>query len=46
MPFQDLFDQVAAGSLKVQVGKVFRLDQIVEAHQMVDDNKAGGKLWC
>ena len=44
MPFQELVDQVAGGSLKVQVGKVFRLDQIVEAHQLMDDNKAGGKI--
>ncbi len=44
MPFQELVDQVADGSLKVQVGKVLKLDQIVEAHQLMEDNKAGGKI--
>ncbi len=44
MPFQKLVDQVADGSLPIQIGKVFRLDQIVEAHQLMDSNKAGGKI--
>lgn len=44
MPFQQLVDQVADGSLPIQIGKVFRLDQIVEAHQLMDSNKAGGKI--
>ncbi len=44
MPFQELVNQVADGSLKVQVGKVLKLDQIVEAHQLMEDNKAGGKM--
>lgn len=44
MPLQELVDQVADGSLRVQVGKVFRLDEIVEAHRLMDENKAGGKI--
>lgn len=28
----ELVDQIAAGSLQVQVGRVFHLDEIVEAH--------------
>lgn len=44
MPFQDLVKQVENGTLKVQVGKVFHLDQIVEAHQLMEANKAGGKI--
>ena len=44
MPLQELVDQVGAGSLQVQVGKVFRLDDIVEAHRCMDENKAGGKI--
>ena len=44
MPLQDLVEQVAAGSLQVQVGRVFRLDDIVEAHRCMDENKAGGKI--
>ena len=44
MPLQELLDQIAAGGLKVQVGKVFQLDEIVEAHRMMEENKAGGKI--
>jgi NADPH:quinone reductase-like Zn-dependent oxidoreductase len=44
MPLNDLIRQIAEGTLKVQVGKTFRLDQIVEAHQLMDSNKAGGKI--
>jgi NADPH:quinone reductase-like Zn-dependent oxidoreductase len=43
-PLQELVDQIAAGSLKVQVGRVFHLDQIVEAHRTMDANTAGGKI--
>jgi hypothetical protein len=28
----------------VRVGKVFRLDEIAEAHRCMDDNNAGGKI--
>jgi NADPH:quinone reductase-like Zn-dependent oxidoreductase len=44
MPLQDLVDQIAAGTLRVTVGKVFHLDEIVEAHRMMDANTAGGKI--
>ncbi len=44
MPFQDLVDQVAAGSLKVHVGRVFRLEEIAEAHRTMEANNAGGKI--
>jgi NADPH:quinone reductase-like Zn-dependent oxidoreductase len=43
-PLQKLVEQVAAGTLHVQVGKVFHLDQIVEAHRCMDANNAGGKI--
>ncbi|MBV9117949.1 MAG: zinc-binding dehydrogenase [Acetobacteraceae bacterium] len=43
-PLDDLAGQIAAGRLRVQVGKTFRLDEIVEAHRCMDDNKAGGKI--
>ena len=43
-PLDDLAGQVAAGTLKVQVGRVFRLDEIVEAHRCMEENKAGGKI--
>ena len=44
MPLEDLVEQVAEGSLQVQTGRVFRLDEIVEAHRCMDENKAGGKI--
>lgn len=44
MPLQELVDQVEAGTLRVQIGKVFRLDDIAEAHRCMEDNQAGGKI--
>jgi NADPH:quinone reductase-like Zn-dependent oxidoreductase len=44
MPFAGLVLQVAAGALPVHVGKIFHLDEIVEAHRCMEDNKAGGKI--
>ena len=42
-PLQELAEQVEAGTLHVQIGKTFQLDQIVEAHRSMEDNRAGGK---
>jgi NADPH:quinone reductase-like Zn-dependent oxidoreductase len=44
MPVQELVDEVAADSLQVHVGRVFQLDDIVEAHRCMEENKAGGKI--
>ena len=43
-PLQELLDQIAEGALHVQVGPVFRLDDIVEAHRLMEENRAGGKI--
>ena len=43
-PLQELLDRIAAGSLRVQVGRVFRLDEIAEAHRAMEKNEAGGKV--
>jgi len=43
-PLQELVDQIAAGTLHVQIGKTFHLDEIVEAHHCMEENKAGGKI--
>jgi NADPH:quinone reductase-like Zn-dependent oxidoreductase len=43
-PLNDLAEQVAAGSLHLQIGRVFHLEEIVEAHRLMDSNKAGGKI--
>ena len=43
-PLQDLVDRIGAGALKVQVGRTLPLDAIVEAHRLMESNKAGGKI--
>ena len=43
-PLEELAQQIAAGTLKVQIGAVFQIDEIVEAHRLMEDNKAGGKI--
>jgi NADPH:quinone reductase-like Zn-dependent oxidoreductase len=44
MPLQSLIDQVEAGSLAVRIGRVFTMEQIVEAHRLMESNQAGGKI--
>lgn len=43
-PLQELVGQIADGRLKVRIGKVFALEDIVEAHRTMEKNKAGGKI--
>lgn len=43
-PLNQLAGQIASGKLHVQIGKTFRLDEIVEAHRAMEENKAGGKI--
>lgn len=43
-PLNDLAKQIQAGTLHLQVGRTFRLDDIVEAHRVMEENKAGGKM--
>ncbi len=43
-PLSELAEQITAGSLRIQIGRVFHLDEIVEAHCVMEENKAGGKL--
>jgi NADPH:quinone reductase-like Zn-dependent oxidoreductase len=33
-----------AGTLHIQIGRTFRLEEIVEAHRCMEENKAGGKI--
>jgi len=44
MPLQTLLDQVANGVLPVRIGRVFALEDIVEAHRTMESNTAGGKI--
>jgi NADPH:quinone reductase-like Zn-dependent oxidoreductase len=43
-PLQELTEQVSGGRLRVQIGKVFTLDEIVEAHRCMEEIRAGGKI--
>lgn len=43
-PLEEMAQQVAKGEMKIAVGKVFKLDDIVAAHELMDSNKAGGKI--
>jgi NADPH:quinone reductase-like Zn-dependent oxidoreductase len=43
-PLEELIEKISAGTLKVQVGKIFHLDEIAEAHRCMEENKAGGKI--
>ncbi len=44
MPFQELVNDVASGQIAVKIGKVFKLDQITEAHACMESNSADGKI--
>jgi NADPH:quinone reductase-like Zn-dependent oxidoreductase len=44
MPLDELIEAVANGQLKLQPGSVFTLDQIVDAHRSMEENRAGGKI--
>jgi NADPH:quinone reductase-like Zn-dependent oxidoreductase len=43
-PFDELIEMIEAGTLRAQPGKTFTLDEIVEAHRCMEENKAGGKI--
>jgi NADPH:quinone reductase-like Zn-dependent oxidoreductase len=43
-PLDQLCKQVLNGTLTIPIGMRFKLDQIVEAHQCMEDNKAQGKI--
>jgi NADPH:quinone reductase-like Zn-dependent oxidoreductase len=43
-PVDNLAVQIAAGALHIQIGKLFHLDEISEAHRCMEENKAGGKI--
>jgi NADPH:quinone reductase-like Zn-dependent oxidoreductase len=42
--YMDLLRQIATGEMRVQVGKTFTLDQIVEVHRTTEENRARGKI--
>lgn len=42
--FQEFIREVEGGTIKLNIGKVFMLDQIVEAHRLMESNQANGKI--
>lgn len=44
MPLEKLLGQVQDGSLPVQIGRTFRLEEIVEAHRVTEESAAGGNI--
>jgi hypothetical protein len=41
---EELSQQIVAGKLSIQIGKTFKLDEIMEAHKCMEKNEAGGKI--
>ena len=41
---QDFIETVESGEIKLNIDKVFKLEQIVEAHQYMESNQAKGKI--
>lgn len=44
VPFQEFVDNAAKGIYKAQPSKVFRLEEIVAAHRLMESGTAGGKI--
>jgi NADPH:quinone reductase-like Zn-dependent oxidoreductase len=44
LPLEELVKAVEAGEIKVPIGKVLPLDEIVHAHELMETSKAGGKI--
>jgi NADPH:quinone reductase-like Zn-dependent oxidoreductase len=43
-PLDELLKDILDGTMDVPVGKVFKLEEIVEAHKCMDANEANGKI--
>jgi NADPH:quinone reductase-like Zn-dependent oxidoreductase len=44
IPFQTVVDRVASGAYKAKPAKVFRFEDIQDAHRLLETNEAGGKI--
>lgn len=42
--FQEFIDSVAAEQIHLRIGRVFSLEEIVEAHRLMESNQADGKI--
>lgn len=43
-PLSDMARKINTGKLKLQIGKTFTLEEIVDAHRFMEENKALGKI--
>ncbi|MCJ1425119.1 hypothetical protein MMC29_003007 [Sticta canariensis] len=43
-PLDELVQDIVAGRMHIPIGKVFKIDEIAEAHRCMDSNSAGGKI--
>lgn len=43
-PLEEMAKQIKNETLKIRIGKVFKLVEIVEAHRIMEENSAGGKI--
>ena len=43
-PLEGLVEMIVSSQLPIQVGKVFGLEQVADAHRCMEENKAGGKI--
>ncbi|MCX2745334.1 zinc-binding alcohol dehydrogenase family protein [Mangrovivirga sp. M17] len=41
---QEFIDEVENGNINLNIDKVFQLDEVANAHQYMEDNKANGKI--
>lgn len=44
VPLQDIIDSVSSGHYKAKPARVFRFEEIQEAHRVMESNQASGKL--
>jgi NADPH:quinone reductase-like Zn-dependent oxidoreductase len=44
VPWDELVQQVKDGRLRIQVGKTWKLEEIAEAHRVMEEGGAGGKM--
>ena len=44
VPLQAMVDRVANGTYKAKPARVFRFEEIVDAHRLMEANEAGGKI--
>jgi NADPH:quinone reductase-like Zn-dependent oxidoreductase len=43
-PLNELVQEMVQGKLKIPIGKVFKLEEAAEAHTLMEENKADGKI--